>query len=794
MTQIRVSPKESNPTHELALGTKEEKWGVRLKGIQSIQEVGQTPSTIFKTGGGRKWGDYDPTYSHLQQDTWHGGRGQEDFSDDQSRFYSGNFLTSYVPGKLTHGMLWKWSDTDHRDYNMHIPGSVTFRQLIGSKLYFSSKFTVAAQDTTSYDAAETLILLRRRGNPGTLTVELWTDDGGGEPDAIISSCTDTTTTATVTDIVSKWLAFTATGTPTLAHGTIYHVVVYGASADNATNHWAVGVDTSGSASFYSTAGATWAAAGDTMYYRVVDADVACKWHLFMLDGTDLYSVNQPAAGNSATYFWDETNDEWDVTPAAAGDVISNIVYDVAVSKNIAHMARSTTEVIWTYYNNGGTRTGQDDATGGNKADRLLAFNDPVDGPQIWRAENDTWYMSRSDVKAFNTDLVFGDDIKLPEGFNILQLVSYNDQVWARTTDGLYSLKNDRPSKLDVGLGTVIEQTSYDAPLLAKDLFLYLGWSYSLERLYGGTLDDIGPWKGTGLPDGLQGSVSALAGGVGMVFAAVDGGSGNTSSVYALTEGGNIWHPIWEAWEAGQRVRNLFVQPQNGTTNPLRLWISVGADLVYIDFPDESLNPLKDSDQEFVWESVVETSSMDMGAASLPKLFKELSVVSKNLGTVANIGVDYQIDQDVGSTDDSDWIQATELYLSPRDNVPLNLGNREKIRLRLRMMTNTKTTPVEIQSTVLKGLARTPMKRQWNVRVRMGHLQRTRRGAQDHDPIEFYKWILKSAQSAEAVLMEANDELMHNVFVFIESPSLFRKFLNTIQKWISGDVTLTLREA
>jgi hypothetical protein len=658
-------------------------------------------------------------------------------------------------------------------------------------MYFSSIFTVAAQDTTSYDAAETLLLIRRRGNPGTLTVELWTDDGGGEPDAIISSVTDTTTTATVTDIVSKWLAFTATGTPTLAHGTDYHVVVYGVSTDNATNHWAVGVDTSGSASFTSEDGGTWAAAGDTMYYRVVDADVPSKWHQFLLDGTDMYAVNQPAAGNSEIYIWDETNDEWDDIGALTGDAISNIVFDVAVSKNIAHMARSTTEVIFTFYNNGGTKTGQDDATGGNKADRLLAFNDPVDGPQIWRSENDTWYMSRSDVKTFGTDLVFGDDIKLPEGFNILQLVSYNDQVWARTTDGIYSLKNDRPSKLDVGLDTVIEQTSYDAPLLAKDLFLYLGWSYSLERLYGGTLDDIGPWKGAGLPDGLQGSVSALAGGVGMLFAAVDGGSSNTSSVYALTEGGNIWHPIWEAWEAGQRIRNLFVQPQNGSTNPLRLWISVGADLVYIDFPDESLNPLKDSNQEFVWESVVETSAMDMGAASLPKLFKELSVVSKSLGTVANIGADYQIDQDVG---DSDWIQATELYQSPRDNVPLNLGNREKIRLRLRMMTNTSTTPVAISATVLKGLARTPMKRQWNVRVKMGHLQRTRRGAQDHDPIAFYKWILKSAQSAEAVLMEANDELMHNVYVFIESPSLFRQFLNTIQKWIAGTVTLTLREA
>ena len=780
-----------SPEADLTLRGESEEWSLILDGgIEGVQEGSSEPSNIITSRRGKKYSSGDPHYSHEQQDTWHGGRGLEDFADDESRFYSGSFLTSYIPGKLTHGMLWKWSDTDHRDYNMHQHGSVTFRQLVGAKRYFSSKFTVAAQDTTSYDAAETLILLRRRGNPGTLTVELWSDSAG-EPDAIIAGVTDTTTTATVTDIISKWLAFTATGTPTLAHGTAYHVVVYGASTDNATNHWAVGVDTTGEASFYSTAGSSWTAAGDTMYYRVVDADVASKWHLFMLDGTDLYSVSQPATGNSVIYTWDETNDEWDLT-GESGDALSNIVFDVAVSKNIAHMARSTTENIYTFYNTGGTRTGNDDATAANDADRLLAFNDPVDGPQIWRAENDTWYMSRSDVKAFNTDLAFGDDIKFPEGFNILQLVSYNDQVWARTTDGIYSLKNDRPSRLDVGLGTVIEQTTYDAPLLAKDLFLYLGWSYSLERLYGGTLDDIGPWKGAGLPDGLQGSVSALAAGVGMVFAAVDGGSSNTSSVYALTEGGNIWHPIWEGWEAGQRVRNLFVQPQNGSTNPQRLWISVGADLVYIDFPDESLNPLKDANQEFVWESVIETSSIDTGAASLPKLFKELAVVSKNLGTVASIGIDYQIDQDVGS---SDWVQATELYLSPRDSAPLNLGNKEKIRLRLRMMTNTSTTPVEVQATVLKGLSRTPIKRTWNMRVKIKSLQRNKRGklmaASGRD---LYQWLLDSANDAQIILMNSNDELMNDIYVILEPPSLFRSMINTIKGWLSGTVAVTLREA
>ena len=793
MTVIRVGPKESNPTHDLALTDLSQRWGLRLDGgIRSIQEIANTPSSIFATGGGRKYGSGDPLYSHIQQDSWISGRGQEDFSDDDSRYYSGSFINTMVPGRLIPAWLWKWADTDARDYNMHQPGSVSWQQLRASQRYYASKFTIAAQDTTNYAADKAYILMRRRGNPGTLTVELWTDSAGS-PNAIIGSITATTTISTITDVVSLWKVFDWTGTTTLTHGTDYWIVVYGASTDNATNHWEVGVDTSGSASKISSAGSSWSDASSTMYHRVVDVDAPMKAHGFFLNSTEMYYVTEKDSGASTIFTWDESNDEWDGVGALTGDAISNTVSSVAVSNDIAHMARSSTEVIFTFDNGSGFR-GQDDATAGNNADVLLATFKEIDGPQIWRAENGTsFFISRSDVKAFNTDLVFSTDVQMPKGYDVLNMAEYNNQPWIRTTDALWNVVNDRPRRLNVGLDGVVELDTYDAPIMPKDVFLFFGWWASVERYYGGTLDDVGPWQDAGLPDGFQGSVSALAAGVGMDFVGVDGGTSNTSSVYAVTGNGELYHPIWQAWEAGQRVRNIWLQSQTSSNN-MRLWISVGTDTVFLDLPDNSLNPLRDSTQAYCWEGVIELSAIDMGAASLPKLFKELSVIAKNLGSTASISVDYQIDENVGSTTDSDWIHVTDLYRSPRDIAELNLGNRERIRIRLRMNTSTSTTPVEVIATVLKGLARTPVKRQWNMRVKISDLQRTKRGAQDHDPRDFYSWIRESAGSAEALLMEANDPLMHNIYVFLEPPSLFRKFLNTIQGWLGGTVALTLREA
>jgi hypothetical protein len=532
-----------------------------------------------------------------------------------------------------------------------------------------------------------------------------------------------------------------------------------------------------------------------MYYRVVDSDTASmsgRFHFFYLSD-NWWMISQPSSGNSALYKWDETNDDWDATTMDAGDTLSGIVKSVVVSKDIAHCARGTggsDETIFTFTSASGTETGQDDTTGGNKADLLLTYNHSTDGPQIARFENDNWYWSRSDVKPLNTNLVFRTDVKFPQGFDALSMVLYDGKPWVRTTSTLFSIQDEKPVPLEVGLDAVIEPDTALAPMLAKDLFLWLAWSYSLERLYSGTLDDVGIWKGSGLPSGRQGVVSALCSGIGGVYLAIDGGTAKQSAVF-FTTNGRDYEEVFRAWAVGQRIRSLGYQPQNGTTSPARLFIGCGESVVFIEFPDQSLNPLHDSDSRYCWEYVVKSPTHDFGVVHLPKLFKALELSTENLGATCDIGIDYQVDNDVGT---NNWTELTTLFASPHDTGELNLGNRKRIRYRLRCNTSNAATPPIVNAAVLVGFARTKLKRQWNIRVSVSDIQRTRTGAKDHKWKDFYAWSLEAAKTAEALKLLANEEGLDGLYVVIEPSSVFREFVNFLQHWVGGSMAMTIREA
>lgn len=791
MTIVRVGPRVKNPTHDLGIQCDEDGtiWGLKLDGgVRAMQEISQTPSTLVIGGGGKKWGTGDPTFTEIEQSTWHGGRGSEFFHDDETRYLDSWQAMTRIPGRLLPQLRWDFA-TGYRAIDTIAFASHSWKQLLGTSRYIDVSF---AASTVNLAADKCYIWLRRRGNPGSLTLELCTDGGDGHP-VVTASATKsiTVTTSTITDTLSRFYGFDWDTTATLTSGTTYHIKVFGASTDNAVNHWEVGVNEDGTASHTAQIDGTWTAASYSMYFRVVGADAAMKWHWFTISGT-FHAISQKDSGDSTLFEWNETTDNWDAVTLDAGDALSGTVKSVAVSKNIAHCARGTggsDETIWTLTNVSGTATGQDDATAGNKADVLVAYNDAVDGPQIARFENDNWYWSRSDVKARDTDLIFGTDVEFPQGFNGLNMATYNNQVWVRTTDGLWSISNDRPAKLDVGLDAVLEPSTSAGAMLAKDLFLYLAWSYSVERLYGGTLDDVGPWKGAGLPDTRQGVISCMCAGIGGVYMGIDGGTGNTSSVVFFD--GTGYEEVFRAWEAGQRVRNVAYQPQNGTTSPARLWISVGGDMVYIPLPDQSMNPLHDSDSRFVHEYSITSPIHDFGVTHFPKFFKGIEISADNLGSVCNIGVDYQMDADVGT---STWTELTNLYQSPWDAAYLNLGNRKKMAYRLRCNTSTAATALAINAIVVTGFARTKLKRQFNLRVKASDLQRTRTGAKDHTWASFYEWIIWAGQQAAALRLLSNEPALDQMFVVIEPPGIFRKFQNFIQSWVGGTMALTLREA
>ena len=123
------------------------------------------------------------------------------------------------------------------------------------------------------------------------------------------------------------------------------------------------------------------------------------------------------------------------------------------------------------------------------------------------------------------------------------------------------------------------------------------------------------------------------------------------------------------------------------------------------------------------------------------------------------------------------------------------GNVRKIRYRLRLLTNNADVSPVVAATVLEGFTRTPLKYQWNMRIRVSDTQSDLSGiGADHDPDEFLAWLKKAAHEARKVHLRSIWEQMDGKYVIVEPPSLIRQFSNNLMGFWGGSVVVTLREA
>ena len=845
MPTVKVYPGATNATHEISLSDGFEKWGLKLdNGPRGIQEIPQTPSTLLINNQAKKFGDYDPSMSHIQQRTWHGGRGQEDFVDDESKFFDSMNAWTMTPDRLLPGPQWSFA-TNIRTVDENLPGSVLWKELRGAQRYVATTFTAAANNT----ADKAYLWIRRIGSPGTLTFELRANSAG-DPGSVLQTVTKTTTD--ITDVVSLWQVFDWSSTESLTASTVYWVVIYGASGDNPANHWEVGVQDSVSTGVdISSAGSSWATANYKLYFRVVGADVNRKWHFFILEG-GLYAVDQKASGAASVLFINgdrgtatsgaatsitDSNKTWGTTRFVGARV--KIVSGMGVGQNrsiVSHTDTALTVATWDlnpdntskyviydtdYWTSVGTPglgavTGRpavgsnvayfpqgtvttrrmrvnasshdfaDDAT--DDSDLLYTFYDAVDGAQIWRAVNGTTMsVARSVVKAWGTNLTFGTAITVGNiNSKITGMLDYNGQLWVFKEDSFWTISNDRASRVNVGLDAMPDDNNGIAPV-AHNLFLYFPWSHSVERFYSGTLDDVGPWKGAGLPSGRTGPVSSMEPAIAWIFEGVNGGSSNTSSV--LCYDGRGLHELFRAWEAGQRVQGIKWQPQDDARP--KLWISVGGDIARLKFPLNTLNPLRDATFPYQHEAVLITSSIDMGAARLPKFIKEITLTTENLASGTECRIEYQIDENIGT---SSWVSAGQVNHSPSETLGVNVGGITRIRFRLRLLTKTSTLPPVVIASIAEGFARTPVKYQYNLKIKVADLQRNRIGGVDNDPDKFTFWLKNAARQAKRIRMRSIWEQLDDKFVVVEPPTILRQFTNAILNWWGGTMLVTVREA
>ena len=310
---------------------------------------------------------------------------------------------------------------------------------------------------------------------------------------------------------------------------------------------------------------------------------------------------------------------------------------------------------------------------------------------------------------------FGTAVKVGDRYiRITGTVVYPDDngdeaLWVFKEDLPYIVPgtgNPYPLTLDE-MRTIRSEKNGRNPIV-HGVYMYFTMGYGLERYYGGTIDDVGPNIGEGLPADRRGAINSMVGYPGRFFVSIDAGSTGYSSI--LDSGG--WHERYRA-PKGQRILAMGFQVVPGST-PDRLWIYQGNDLIYLPFPSETTNELEDSNYSFAPEFAITLSRMHAGLFDVMKLVRKLKLQTEDLETDEDTGepvcwfeLDYRLN------DDTEWRQVGRRFdTSPTQEVDfINeyglAGKRLQFRIRGYTTDNTKT-PV-LLAIVIDAVLRTDVK-------------------------------------------------------------------------------------
>lgn len=430
-------------------------------------------------------------------------------------------------------------------------------------------------------------------------------------------------------------------------------------------------------------------------------------------------------------------------------------------------ANAIRRMIW-------TGTAHSFSADGSNTSHFLHSMSGSDGTiRIWSAHNSLSVGNPKVVYVANsvqwanppTALTFGSAIYVGDATHqIKSLADKDGLLYVFKEDGPRTVSNNQVvSHINNGVNKTPSYANGIASI-SHQQFLYYSWLHSLIRVYGSSHDDIGQdWRSQGLPDGREGVFRSLDSYTSLLIAALDAGPSGTSSVLAWD--GIGWHELLRAYDSGKRIRYVKVQACEGTRN--KMWVDVGGDLIFQDMPLQKASPYLDSGLRYMHEAVIESSAIDMGTASgLPKFIKELTVFAKNLGNKNSIHIDYQVDDDVHT---SNWTEATSLFQSPEAVAFLGLSNVRKFAYRLRIMCGDNTSPPMVLGVVPNGYARVPYKMTWTMRCRADNITSRGRLAK---PDQLMRWLLDNARYPGRVEMRSQYEMAHKYFVIIHPPRMF----------------------
>lgn len=499
--------------------------------------------------------------------------------------------------------------------------------------------------------------------------------------------------------------------------------------------------------------------------------------------------------NTSLYVIYSTDKMTDISPGAGDEFDIPVTGEPLVAEEVVYFPRGNAVNIykmqWDDTANPPVHNFRDDT--GDNADVLHGFSDATNEFQIYVAENVTMTAKRFSTVAYAANLAAGTAIDVgDDSAQIIRIFDYNDKVWAFKADGIYDLSGDKAQRKGTGLDFMPSDNLGEAAA-NRNFFLFLSWGgFDLIQLQENAamvdMANIGPSRGEGLPSDRKGKISAVAFHPSGLFVAIDAGDSNYSSVLVRTDPVG-YHEIFRAPETGMRIRGMYWQTCPGTFP--RLWIDVGDDMIFQEWPRDTFNPLQDNGVNYQHECVIISSTYDMGVARLHKYISQIALISKNFQTGIEARIEYQVDTDIGT---NIWLSAGTFYLSPESEVDIDIGKVKQFRFRIRLLTDDADIPPIIRATVMEGFARTPVKYQYKLLIQASHTQRTLSGSStDHNPDLFFDWLKEVAGSAGKVYMNSIWESANGINVIVEPSALQRDFSNSIAGVWGGNFQLMVRE-
>ena len=286
---------DKNPPFHLILD--DGKSTIGLDVLPNPDALGRSPvsaSSLKTTTGNQSYSDLRPPYMVIAQDDFSGGRGNNEFEKDTTRYYDSSGLNTERNTEVILGPREGYG-TGIIDDVRNIPGSMHYISLAGGRQYMAvRKATTAAMPATT----KIWLWVRKVGTPTEdLTVNLRSDSAGD-----ISTVLQTATLAEsdTPNLLGEIQLLSITST-SLAAATAYWIEVYAGSDDTDKNHWEIGVLENAGSTSKSADGITYTSDTVDLYYRLTQDDTDSGGYLFTYQ-SGFYFMTKPIDGTASRLY------------------------------------------------------------------------------------------------------------------------------------------------------------------------------------------------------------------------------------------------------------------------------------------------------------------------------------------------------------------------------------------------------------------------------------------------------------------------------------------------------------